>query len=200
MFEYKCRTYKKWLVRISSQRLIKPVLIVWLTDVSDHNNDKMILTKSNRVVGATQHKSLFRYLSENKRRLPDSMNTITWLNEVKDSNFISATDYNITLIEESLRRRMFNEVSVYEAINFTNLFNDLAEQLSDDAFSRLSDKKEIRELWEFGYNEIFWKEYGSREELSALRISPFSTNYELLDSGMNQMIDAFINQIEILDA
>ena len=187
------------LIRIISQQLSEPVLIVWLTDQSDNDIDKMVLTKSNKIAGAVHHTKLFEYLYENKDVLPDPVNTLTWLNEVSNLDSIAVTEFNIHHIEISLSGAGFNKISINESINFINLFRDLALQLKDKPFYKLSRKREIKELWEFGYNEIFWKEFGTGEELAAVRIPPLLINFDRLKKGLNQMIDSFINKIEIID-
>ncbi|MEQ9099775.1 MAG: hypothetical protein RIF36_18125 [Imperialibacter sp.] len=63
----------------------------------------------------------------------------------------------------------------------------------------LSSKQEVRDLWEFGYNEIFWKEFGKNEELASVRIPQLSIDHEALSSALNQMIDAFTDRLEVLD-
>lgn len=205
-YEEKCHLYWKWLTNINSRRLNRPVYFVWLTDqtedvtyMSDINPDKLILTKGKKVVGAYDYLKLFQYLNEHKNELPDPINTLTWLDEVNGLDPTPVTEYCLDIIEDSLNGSGFNKASIYESINFINLYNDLADQLEDDDdFYNLSRKKDIRKLWEFGYDEIFWKEWG-HEELPAVSIPKFTANYKLLTKGMTKMIEAFINQIEIID-
>lgn len=70
--------------------------------------------------------------------------------------------------------------------------------LKDDEPYYLSRKRQIRELSDFGY-EIFWKEWG-HQEIPAIMIPPFITNFKLLHRRLNLMIDTFIGSIEILDS
>lgn len=199
IFYDKSQIYQKWVIRIISQQLTEPVLIVWLTDLNDNEIDKMVLTKSNKIAGAIHHTKLFDYLFENKAVLPDPVNTLTWMDEVFNLDSISVTDFNINLIENSLSGVGFNKISINESINFINLFRDLALQLNDKALYKLSRQKEVKQLWEFGYDEIFWKEFGSGEEIPAVRIPPLPINFDRLKTGLNKMIDSFINKIEIID-
>jgi hypothetical protein len=199
IFYDKSQIYQKWLIRIISQQLTEPVLIVWLTDLSDKEIDKMVLTKSNRIAGAIHHTKLFEYLFEDKGVLPDPVNTLTWMDEVSNLDSISVTNFNINHIENSLSGVGFNKISINESINFINLFRDLALQLNDKVLYRLSRKKEIMQLWEFGYDEIFWKEFGSGEEIPSVRIPPLPINFDRLKIGLNKMINSFINKIEIID-
>jgi len=69
--------------------------------------------------------------------------------------------------------------------------------LQDDEPYYLARTRQIHELREFAY-EIFWKEWGY-DEIPAVRIPPFITNYKLLNKRMNKMIDFFTGSITILD-
>ncbi len=66
---------------------------------------------------------------------------------------ISVTDNNIDLIENALDGGGFDKASINESVNFINLFNDLAYQLEDEVLFELSRKRQIRDLWDFGYDE-----------------------------------------------
>lgn len=72
--------------------------------LSYENPDKLVLTTTSQIVGAYDHKVLLQYLRKHKKRLPDPVNSITWLNEVSGLDAISATDYQIDLIENALDR------------------------------------------------------------------------------------------------
>lgn len=203
LFYDKGQTYWKWLLSINTRRLPRPVFFIWMTDKTADEMaddiDKLILTKTHQIVGAYDHLKLFQYLRDHKEELPDPVNTITWLNEVSVLDAISVSEHDIYLIEDALEGGGFNKASVNESINFINLFNDLAYQLEDDGLFEISRKRQIRDLWNFGYDNIFWKEWG-HEEIPAVRIPQFSTNHKLLNRRMNLMIDTFISRIEIIDS
>ncbi|WOK07751.1 hypothetical protein RT717_03820 [Imperialibacter roseus] len=198
-FEAKCQTYQKWFIQLESWRLAKPLILAWITDRTDNDADKLIVDKNNQVVAAYDHRQLIRFFKDNKSILPDSLNTISWTNDIERFEKAYPTIYNIIAIESSLKSNGFSKASVYESINFINLFNDLADQLDDPQLRSLSDKQEVRNLWDFGYNEIFWKEFGEQEELASVSIPQFQTDYNVLSSALSQMIDAFIERLVILD-
>lgn len=198
IFEKKGQIYWKWLMRINSRRLVKPVHFIWLTDKTDNQTTKMILNKSKNIVGAYDHRLLFNYLEDHKRNIPDPVNTFTWLNEVRDLEDIAVTLYDVDLIENALDTKSFNKAIMYECVDFINLCTDLAEQVQDDWVFELSEMRQIRALWNFGNNEIFWKEWG-HSELAAVKIPPFITNFTLLKKRMHLLIETFISRIDILD-
>ncbi|WP_416864769.1 MAG: hypothetical protein ACMVP2_19765 [Imperialibacter sp.] len=198
-FEAKCQTYQKWFIQIELRRLAKPLILVWITDRTDNDTDKLIVDKNNQVVAAHDHRQLIHFLKDNKSILPDSLNTISWTNDIERFEKAYPTIYDIIAIEASLKSNGFTKASVYESINFINLFNDLADQLDDLQLRSLTNKQAVRNLWDFGYNEIVWKEFGEDEELPSVSISQFPTDYNALSAALSQMIDAFIERLVVLD-
>lgn len=198
IFYDKSQIYWKWILKIYSRKLGIPVHIIWMTDKTDDYIDKMVLTKTNQIVGAFDYTLLFQYLKNHKNEIPDPVNTFTWLNEVEDLTTISITKFDVDQIERSLDRREFTKASVYQCVDFINLFTDYADQVDDNALYDIRNSRQIVDLWNFGNLEIFRKEWG-QEELPAVKIPPLRTNFKLLKSRMNAMIDSFLEGIEILD-
>lgn len=203
LYKETCARYFKWLIRIHSRRLHKPVFITWLTDktidesLPYDNTDKLVLTRMSRIVGAYDHRILLKYLAKHKKSLPDPVNFITWLNEVSDMEVISASDYRLEVIEQALEGAGFNKAAIYMSLDFINLFRDYADMLEDDEPYYLARTRQIDDLSKFAY-DIFWQEWG-HDEVPAIRIPPLITNFKLLNKRMNQMIDFFTGSIEILD-
>ena len=197
-FYEKGQIYWKWIHKIYSCRLSTPVHIIWLTDKGDDCIDKFVLTKTNQIVGAFDHTLLFQYLKDHKNEIPDPVNTFTWLNEVEGLKTISFTKYDVGQIERSLDSSEFTKASVYQCVDFINLFTDFAKQVDDDTLYDIRYSRQIVDLWNFGNFEIFWKEWG-QEQLPAVKIPPLTTNFKLLKKRMNAMIDAFLDRIDILD-
>ena len=120
----------------------------------------------------------------------DPVNTITWLNEVSGLDAISVTDNNIDLIENALDGGGFDKASINESINFINLFNDLAYQLEDEGLFELSRRRQIRDLWNFGYDEIFWKEWG-HEEVPGSKNPPIFNQIQIIEQK-NESDDRYL--------
>jgi hypothetical protein len=198
LFEDKCQIYWKWIMKLVSKRLAKPVYFIWINDKTDDGNTKMILNKSQRIVGAYDYRLLYAYLEDHKRDIPDPVNTFTWLNEVRDFKEIAVTAYHADRIEDALDTKSFTKAIMYECLNFINLFTDLADQVNDDSLFELSDSRQVRDLWKFVSYEIFWKEWG-HEELPAVKIPPFETNFTLLNKRMKLLIQTFIDRVDMLD-
>lgn len=185
-------------MKLSSRRLDRPVYFIWMNDKTDDRNTKMVLNKSHHIVGAYDYRLLYTYLDNHKRDIPDPVNTFTWLNEVRDLKEIAVTAYHADLIEDALDTKCFTKAIMYKSMNFINLFTDLAEQVNDDSLFELSDKRQVRDLWKFASFRIFWREWG-QEELPAVKIPPFETNFTLLNKRMKVLIQTFIDRIDILD-
>ncbi|WP_162344151.1 hypothetical protein [Cyclobacterium salsum] len=198
IFYDKSQIYWKWILKIYSRKLGTPVHIIWMTDKTDDCIDKMVLTKTNQIVGAFDHTLLFQYLKNHKIEIPDPVNTFTWLNEVEGLTTISITKYDVGHIERSLDIGEFTKASVYQCVDFINLFTDYANQVDENSLYDLRYSRQVVDLWNFGNFEIFWKEWG-QEELPAVKIPPLRTNFKLLKNRMNAMIDTFLERIEILD-
>lgn len=203
LYQEICARYCKWLIRIHSRRLSKPVFIAWLTDKTINesqtydNPDKLVLTRAGRIVGAYDYRTLLKYLAKHKKSLPDPVNFITWLNEVSGLEVVSPTDHLLEIIEQALDGAGFNKATIYMSLDFINLFRDYADMLEDDEPYYLARTRQVHELREFAY-DIFWQEWGY-DEVPAIRIPPLITNYKLLNKRMNKMIDFFTGSIDILD-
>lgn len=180
-FEAQCERYRKWIIKISAEQLTHPVLTVWFTDLSDHDTDKFIVTASNQIMGTNKLDTLIQYLKDHTKELPDPLHTLTWLSKIESLPYCNPYHQNLSIIEYALSEGRFNKKSILETVNFINLYNDYAHQLEDEELLMLSSSKEVRELWDFAYDEIIWKEIGTREELSAVRIPSFETNFDHLN-------------------
>ena len=196
-FEDICEKYQTWLIRIISNSLSAPVLIIWLTDSTDQNEDKLVINSQNKIIGSENFHTLIEEALKIKSMLPDPINTLTWLNHVKGLEYI-ATDYELISIEESIQSKTFNKRSINEAVNFINLCGDFDEQTSDHGIRTLRKKPNVKSLWEYGYDEIFWKEFGSNREIEPMRLPKLQANPELLNKEMSRLIEAFLNRIEIM--
>jgi hypothetical protein len=196
-FEEICEKYQTWVIRITSNSLLRPVFLIWLTDSTEKNKDKLVINLSNKVIACENFDCLLEEALKIKSLLPDPINTSTWLNNVQGIEY-QVIDYKLGSIEDSINSKTFNKKSIQEAINFINLCGDFDEQTGDQEIRTLRDKPNIMHLWEYCYNEIFWKEIGSNNEIDPLRLPELQTNVELLNFEMSQLLRAFLDRLEII--
>lgn len=196
-FEDICQQYQTWVIRISSNSLSRPVFVIWLTDSTDEDHDKLVINHTNKIIASEDFESLLEEVFKVKSNLPDPMNTLTWLYKVRG---LECTTHNYALetIEESIQSKAYNKKSIHEAINFMNLCGDFEEQTDDQEIRTLRSKPNIKYLWEYGYNEIIWKEVGSNEQIEPIHLPELHSEPELLNIEMSQLITAFLNRLEIM--
>lgn len=196
-FEDICEKYRTWVIRISSNSLSTPVFLIWLTDTTDEDEDKLVVNSLNKIIASDNFDHLVEEALKIKSTLPDPVNTLTWLHDVQGLE-CTPTNYELESIEESMSSTAFNKKSINEAVNFINLCGDFDEQTGDQEIRTLRNRPNIKRLWDYGYDEIFWKEFGSKEEIEPMRLPELQTNPELLNNEMSQLIRTFLDKLEIM--
>tara|TARA_Y100001949_G_scaffold160704_1_gene152492 strand:- start:14 stop:622 length:609 start_codon:yes stop_codon:yes gene_type:complete len=195
-FDDICQQYLTWVIRISSDSLAQPVLVIWLTDSTDQDQDKFVVNQQNKIIGAEDFETLLEEVMNVKSKLPDPVNTIAWLNKVNGME-CSSTLFELEILEDSIQTKTFNTRTITEAINIINLCGDFDEQTGDLEIRTLRNKPNIRQLWEYGYNEIFLKEIGYNEQVRPVRLPELRINSEQLCTEMQQLITTFLNRLDI---
>ncbi|MEQ9468434.1 MAG: hypothetical protein RLN88_13550 [Ekhidna sp.] len=195
-FDDICQQYLTWVIRISSNSLAQPVFVIWLTDSTDQDQDKFMVNQQNRIIATEDYETLMEEIIKVKPILPDPVNTLTWLNKVRELE-CSSTLFELEILEDSIQTKTFNKRTITEAINFINLCGDFDEQTGDLEIRTLRNKPNLRQLWEYGYDEIIWKEIGSNEQVEPVRLPELRTNSEQLCTEMQQLITAFLNRLDI---
>ncbi|RED93001.1 hypothetical protein [Marinoscillum furvescens] len=195
-FDDICQQHLTWVICISSNSLSQPVFVIWLTDSTDQDQDKFVVNQQNKIIASEDYETLLEVTLKVKPTLPDPVNTLTWLNKVCEMD-CSSTLFELEVLEDSIQTRTFNKRTITEAINFINLCGDFDEQTGDLEIRTLRNKPNIRQLWEYGYNEIIWKEIGSNEQDEPVRLPELRANSGQLSNEMQQLITAFLNRLDI---
>jgi hypothetical protein len=195
-FDNICQQHLTWVIRISSNSFAQPVFVIWLTDSTDQDRDKFVVNQQNRIIATDDYETLMEESMKVKPILPDPVNTLTWLSKVRELE-CSPTLFEFEILEDSIQTKTFNKRTITEAINFTNLCGDFDEQTGDLEIRTLRNKPNLRQLWEYGYDEIIWKEIGSNEQVEPVRLPELRTNSEQLCAEMQQLITAFLKRLDV---
>lgn len=195
-FDELCQQYKTWIIEYNSGSFASPLYMVWLTDSSDDDMDKLILSEENKIIAATTPTLLLDAIKE-LTILPDRIKTTQWLHSIPHEELNAFTVYDINRIQAALDSKQFTHTALEEASSFINLFGDLAEQLGSNELWELSHKDSLGYLWNFFYDWIFWPRYKDQEEFEKMKIPEFEPDYEILTSDFNLLVDEFERRINI---
>lgn len=192
-YEEICQEYTTWFIQLTSKDLNKPIFFIWLTDSLDEQ-DKFVINEQNKIISSENINVLIKEAFKYESILPDPAKTLEWLENVQGIQ-CSATNIALELIEQSILSKSFNKTSISEAVNFINLYDDFVEQTGDQ---EPLDSPNIRLLWNYYYDDIFWIEYSSGKVLGPQEIPEFEINPTQLSDELSDLIESFFRKIEII--
>lgn len=187
--------YQKWIIQIRANRLSKPLYLFWGTDLTAGDTDKFLVNDAAELVGATGIAQLFQYMKTNRELVIDPMRSLTWLAAVEQLDGLQGEVFDFQAIEEFIHGKGLNKQLIQKLIDFINLYGDFADQIEEKAMLELLKQREIKALWDFGYEEIFWKELSSGKEVSAVSLPKLAIDHDALRVAMDKLLAVFFNRI-----
>lgn len=195
LFDKHSLNHKKWLTRIRYADFGRPIYVIWLTDTSDNDDDKMLTNSNGQIIAAKNPKTLIDYILKTKDKLFDSRQTKAWARKVKGIKPKIAASYDLDQIN-SLTKRI-DQGGLEEVSNFVNLFTDLITTTKADKLERLRRRREVKTIWEYYYNFVFWPRFNDPKKFKSFRVRPFKTDPKL-QATLQKMTKALIQRIEIV--
>jgi hypothetical protein len=188
--------YQKWIIKIIGTDFEKPIYLVWLTDSTDKDEDKILTNERGRLIASYKVDKLLKYIIDSKADFFDKKATKTWAKKVWGLKIKkpSTTDFS----KLQIKSKTLDNQSLEEIANFINLFTDLITTTLDKKLDKLRERKEIKTVWEYFFNYIFWPRFNDREKFKTFRFKKYKNN-SMLQSTLQKMRNEFTNRIEILD-
>jgi len=152
--------YQKWMIEYYSEKYMKPVYFIWLTDVSHvEEKDQILLSPSQKIIVSNSKRELLQNISESQFEFPDSERTTKWISESVECQKIYTTKYDLRTIENKILLNKLNQKDIEIIVNFINLFEDYKTQLGNEEKELKSRKKELVKVWDFYYEHIFFPKF-----------------------------------------
>jgi hypothetical protein len=194
-FDNICEYYRKWIIRIDSKEFERPVHLIWLSDSLDEFKDKMLVLPNGNLIGSFTTKGLINYVSKTKNEIFDKRKTKAWTIRIKGFRTKASTVNNFDLLTPS--GKYIDKMEIEGIAHFINLFTDLVDTTKDAKLERLREKKEIKEIWEHFYNNIFWPRFNNPKKHKTFKVKRFK-NDPKLQRTLKRMIKEFLKRIEIV--
>ncbi len=195
LFDKHSLNYKKWLIRIAYEDFGRSIYVIWLTDTSDNDDDKMLTNSNGQIIAARNPTTLIDYILTTKDKLFDSRQTKAWARKVKGIKPKIAASYDLDQIN-SLEKKI-DENGLEEVSNFVNLFTDLITTTKVDKLERLRKRREVKTIWESYYNYVFWPQFNNPKRFKSFKVKPIKTDPKL-QATLQKMIKELIQRIEIV--
>jgi hypothetical protein len=170
--------YRKFLISITLDNL--KFYAIWGTDLSDNDNDKLLLNDKNLIITFKNIKNLDLAFSNNLYQYFDIKNLFKWFNEFKEND--SYIDYDLDNIKNSVKTIFFleNKEICISILNFIHLFQDYAIQINNKILIKRVEDENIKFFIDFVYDNYFWN----------------NKNFIKIDDNFNKI--KFIRQISFL--
>lgn len=195
LFDKHSLHHKKWLTRITYEDFGRSIYFIWLTDTSDNDDDKMLTNSNGQIIAAKNPATLIDYILTTKGKLFDSRQTKAWARKVKGIKPKIAAAYDLDQIN-SLTRKI-DQGGLEEVSNFINLFTDLITTTKADKLERLRRKREVKAIWEYYYNYVFWPRFNDPKKFKSFKVKPFKTDPKL-QATLQKMTKELVQRIEFV--
>jgi hypothetical protein len=195
-FDKNSQHFEKWLIKIKYSEFKQPIYLVWLTDTLDNETDKMLINSSGQIIGSKNPSVLFDFIQRTRHKLFDSRKTKGWARMVYDLPPKPTVTYNLDKFIGTTKN--LDQKNLEELANFINLFGDLITTTKDKGLNKLKNKKEINEVWEYYYNNVFWPKFNDPKQFKKIKVKPYKIN-PLLERTLNKMTLEFVQRIDILE-
>lgn len=185
--------YQKWIIEFYSDKYVKSVFLIWLTDTSDKKEkDQILLVKSDKLFAAKSKRKLIKKVSESQLNLPDSKKTKEWLKKSLRCNKLSSTKYDLRKIETKILSNELKEKDIEQIIDFINLYEDYKIQMGEQK----SKTKRLNKIWNYYYKQIFFPNF-NRTNQKRYVPSKLKINNKKLFKEFSEILKEFESKIEL---
>ena len=154
--------YQKWIIEYSSEKYLKPIYFVWVIDAFD--NEKLLITKSRKIIAAKTKSALLNKILELQFRIPDSKRMKKWVNKSLELKKISTSKYNMKKVESRLTSNKLKPKDLSSMINFINLFEEYENQIGRKRKDLKSRTRNLDLLWNYYYDQILLPNFYDQKE------------------------------------
>jgi hypothetical protein len=187
--------YKKWLIKIKYTDFKSPIYLVWLTDTLDNEDDKILTNANGQLIASNKADLLVNYIIATKHKLFDSRLTRTWAKKIKGIKPKPFVTYNFDKVLAT--KKTIDKDGLEEIANFINLFTDLITTTGDSKLEGLRRKKDLKAIWEYYYNNIFWPKFNDPKKFRTFKVKAYKNNLKL-QLTLQKMTHEFVKRIEIV--
>lgn len=196
LFDKHSLNHKKWLTKVVYEDFGRPIYVIWLTDTSDNDDDKLLTNSRGQIIAAKNPGKLIDYILTTKDKLFDSRQTKAWARKVKWIKPKIAASYDLDKIN-SLTKKI-DQSGLEEVSNFVNLFTDLITTTKADKLERLRRRREVKAVWEYYYNYIFWPRFNDSKKVRNFKVRPIKTDPKL-QATLQKMTGELTQRIVIVE-
>ncbi len=186
--------YGKWIININYDSKIH--YMVWYTDVKDDDKDKFIINESKKIIASESIILLQEFLLK-EEKIADKNNTNKWIHECLKLDQAVSILYDLDIVFVSLKNKLFTHKSLESFVNFVNIFTDYAEQIYYKELLGITSDDDIRDLWEYYYDNILIKKM-PKPHIADKVSSRYKGDFEVLSGAFSIMVEEFFGMIEIV--
>lgn len=178
--------YRKYLINLRSVNFSG--FIVWGADMADEENDKLFL-RNGKILLLTSTKNIRSELIPNQV-FKDEQNFEMWRNS--DEVYLANSTVDLTVLTEFSESSLGSKDIGFNLISCINLIRDYSLQVQHDLLNAHLDSKVIQELFDFLYNEFFWK------KVDGIKNSVDARHIQSITMELNKICDLFCEDFSIV--
>lgn len=190
--------YSKWIIEYSSDNYLRPVFFIWFTDNSKEEIDQLFVDKTQKIIIANSKKELLKIILTNPIKIKDSDRMKKWLDESLNYSEISSTKYDLMGLEHKILSNELEPKDFGDIVNFINLYEDYQFQLGKEKEKSNSRKNGLSELWDYYYEEIFWKKFNQAPQ-NKNHPNSLIIDYVKLTKQFSKVVNEFESNFNFLE-
>lgn len=190
--------YRKWVIGFYSERFIKQVFFIWLTDLSDKNEkDQILINKSQKIIVAKSKMKLLGRISKREIILPDSKRTKKWLRKSLNGTEISSIKFDLRKVGGKILSNKLKTKDLEKIVNFMNLYEDYKLQIEQCKSGYKSRANELDTIWNYYYEHIFFPNFNRANQKKYMPIELIVDGKKLFKE-FSEMVKDFENNFEFI--
>jgi hypothetical protein len=197
-FEALCEQFTTWIIQYRSPTYANPIFMVWFTDIDENKTDQLLTFKTGEIFALDSLSNIKQVIINNLNHLKTFENLQPWLENFDDLTPVETCIYDIHLVKNSFSKKDFSIESLETFTNFTNLYVDFVKQDTRNQHLQIySDKKLIRQTWEYYYEYIFWPRFNDKEKFKTWKSPTIDIDKSTLLLEFSKMVELFEAKIKI---
>lgn len=161
----------------------------------DNEYDKILTNANGQLIGSSKADLLVKYILGTKYKFFDSRLTKAWARKIKGIKPRPFVTYDFDKVLST--KNTIDKDGLDEIANFINLFTDLITTTNETKLEGFRRKKDLKEIWDYYYNNIFWPKFNDPKKFKKTKIKGYKNNLKL-QSTLQKMTDEFVKRIEIV--
>ncbi|MBC6369159.1 hypothetical protein [Algoriphagus sp. AK58] len=133
---------------------------VWGSDLTDNENDKLVVSENSLIVCSKELKALKNYLLLNVDSFFDSNNLRKWL--LENGVDESCVSYNLKCIDLLIQREsnldeIYDKNNLVKIVDFLNIALDYSIQTNNLILTNLLERPDLMVFKDYVYSNFLWK-------------------------------------------